>query len=197
MQSIVLHAAGLNEIGSRQVLNVKAVYIFPQYEAYTVIPDRDYNIALIKLVQPLDICNLTFPDIIPLKLDYNHFKNCFIFGWESQVSRFGKVLAKPIQYSEVILNSWRTCSFMLKDKLNYTNVFCAMAKCKDGIKACAGNPGSPIICEDPYDRIILLGIATWTNFSLSCNNYPIYLNISTFRYFISKLFMYIEIIIDS
>lgn len=178
-----MFATGLNGTGSTQTVSVKATYIYPQYEAYSVFPDRDSNIALLKLVEPFAVCNIKIilPNIVPVSYDDN-YKSCLIFGWQSYISPTSKVLAKPIQYNEVTFNSWKVCAHIIKTNENYTNLICAMVKFKNEMKACAGNPGSPLICEDKYDQIALLGIASWTNFSLECGDLPTYVDLHTFRY---------------
>ncbi|XP_023289201.1 acrosin-like [Orussus abietinus] len=180
--SIELYAVGLNGTGSRQTVNVKATYIFPQFVSYSKVRDHDHNIALLKLVQAFDMCDskVRLLDIAPVRLDDN-YKSCLIFGWQSYVAPTAKVLAKPVQYSEVILNSWKLCMYMLKSNASYGNVFCTMIEAEDGMKACAGNPGSPVVCEDQYQRMVLLGIASWSNFSLDCGGLPTYLGVSVFR----------------
>lgn len=153
------------------------------YQAYSAFPDRDYNIALLKLTKPFDTCpnEIILPGIVPVKYDDN-YKLCLIFGWKSYVSPSSKVLAKPMQYHEVILNSWKMCTYMIKTSANYTNVFCAMAELKDDMKACAGNPGSPVVCKNENHETALVGIASWTNFSLECGDLPTYLDLDAFRY---------------
>ncbi|XP_034180459.2 glandular kallikrein, prostatic [Osmia lignaria lignaria] len=185
--SIVLFATGLNGTDTKQTVSVKATYIHPHYEPYSVLPDRDYNIALMKLTKPFDMCNgkVILPNI-PVKYN-NNYTPCLIFGWQSYISPSSKVLAKPIQYSEVILNSWKLCTYMIKTSVNYTNVFCAMVEFKDEMKACAGNPGSPVVCENQHRETSLVGIASWTNFSLECGDLPTYLDLDAFRIWINDL----------
>nr|XP_012137552.1 PREDICTED: mite allergen Der p 3-like [Megachile rotundata] len=185
--SIVLFATGLNGTDTKQTVSVKATYIHPHYEPYSVLPDRDYNIALMKLNKSFDMCNskIILPNI-PVKYDTN-YAPCLIFGWQSYVSSFSKVLAKPIQYSEVILSSWKLCTYMIKTSTNYTNVFCTMVEFKDEMKACAGNPGSPVVCENQHHETALLGIASWTNFSLECGDLPTYVDLDAFRTWIKEL----------
>ncbi|XP_076661387.1 uncharacterized protein LOC143365252 [Halictus rubicundus] len=118
--------------------------------------------------------------------------SCFIFGWQSYLSPSSRVFAKPIQYNEVILNSWKLCTYMIKVNTNYTNhtnVFCTMVEFKDGMKACAGNPGSPVVCENQYHEIAILGIASWSNFSLECGDLPTYLDLGIFRVWIYDLLL--------
>lgn len=119
-------------------------------------------------------------DVAPVRLG-NAYKKCLIFGWQSYVAPSTKVLAKPIQYSEVLLNSWKVCTYVLKGNTSYNNVFCTMVEAEDGLKACAGNPGSPVVCEDHNQKMTLLGIASWSNFSLECGGIPTYLAVSLFR----------------
>ncbi|XP_046143501.1 uncharacterized protein LOC114875582 [Osmia bicornis bicornis] len=140
-----------------------------------------------KLTKPFDMCNgkVILPNI-PGKYN-NNYTPCLIFGWQSYVSPSSKVLAKPIQYSEVILNSWKLCTYMIKTSVNYTNVFCAMVEFKDEMKACAGNPGSPVVCENQHRETSLVGIASWTNFSLECGDLPTYLDLDAFRIWINDL----------
>ncbi|CAK9813188.1 OVCH2 [Anthophora plagiata] len=185
--SIILFAAGLNGTGSKQTVPVKATYIYPMYQAYSVLPDRDYNIALLKLTKPFDICHskIILPNVQPIK--YDNYKLCLIFGWQSYVSLSSRVLAKPIQYYEVILNTWKMCTYMIKANKNYTNIFCTMVEFKDEIKACAGNPGSPVVCENQNRETALLGIASWTNFSLDCGDLPTYLDLDAFRIWMNDL----------
>lgn len=174
-------ASGLNGTESIQTVSVKATYIHPRYEAYSAYPNRDCNIALLKLIEPFQMCNtkIHLPNIVSVKHDNNY--KCLIFGWQSYISA-SKVLAKPIRYSEVIINSWKLCAYMLKTNANYTNVFCTMVEFTEDIKACAGNPGSPVICENQYHESTLLGIASWTNFSLECGVFPTYIELDEFRY---------------
>lgn len=142
-----------------------------------------------KLNKSFDMCNskIILPNI-PVKYD-NNYAPCLIFGWQSYVSPSSKVLAKPIQYNEVILNSWKLCTYMIKTSANYTNVFCAMVEFKDEMKACAGNPGSPVVCKNQHRETALLGIASWTNFSLECGDLPTYLDLDTFRTWIKELIL--------
>ncbi|KAK9301512.1 hypothetical protein QLX08_006139 [Tetragonisca angustula] len=186
--SITLVATGLNGTNSKQTLPVKATYIYPTYKAYSVLPDRDHNIALLKLIKPFDMCHnkIILPNIMSVKYD-DDYKLCLIFGWQSYVSLSSKVLTKPIQYYEVILNSWKMCTYMIKTNKNYTNVFCAMVEFKDEMKACAGNPGSPVICENQNHEIALVGIASWTNFSLDCGDLPTYIDLGAFRIWMNNL----------
>ncbi|XP_076766394.1 mite allergen Der p 3 [Xylocopa sonorina] len=181
--SIILFATGLNGTNSKQMVPVKATYIYPTYEAYSILPDRDHNIALLKLTKPFDMCHnkLSLPNVVPVKYD-DDYKLCLIFGWQSYVSPSSKVLAKPIQYEEVILNSWKMCTYMIKINTNYTNVFCAMVELKNEMKACAGNPGTPVVCEKHNRERALVGIASWTNFSLECGDLPTYLDLAPFKY---------------
>lgn len=74
---------------------------------YSILPDRSHNIALLKLIEPFDMCNtkITLPNVVPVNFD-NSYTSCLIFGWQSHVSLSSKVFAKPIQYHEVILNSF-------------------------------------------------------------------------------------------
>ncbi|XP_015595395.1 tonin-like [Cephus cinctus] len=180
--SITLYAAGLNSTDSSQTVSVKATYIFPEYKAYANHPDYGNNVALIKLVQAFDICNenVRLLDIAPLTLDDN-YKSCMIFGWQSYIALNDKILAKPVYYSQVFLNSWKLCAYMLRGNASYNNVFCSMVEIKDDMKACAGNPGSPVVCENQFQRMVLVGIATFSNFSLSCDDFPIYLGVNAFR----------------
>lgn len=123
---------------------------------------------------------IVLPKVVPVKYD-DDYKLCLIFGWQSYVSPSSKVLAKPIQYYEVILSSWKMCTYMTKTNTNYTNLFCAMVEFKDEMKACAGNPGSPVVCENQNHETALVGIASWTNFSLECGNFPPYIDLGGFR----------------
>ncbi|XP_066588839.1 glandular kallikrein, prostatic-like [Prorops nasuta] len=186
--SIVLFSHGLHGQKSGQTTaNVKATYVHPQYQAYSAIPDYDYNIALLKLVQPLAILNpLSYLELAPLKLD-NNYKACLIFGWQSILTPNSKLWAKPIMYHEVFLNSWKLCSYMAKDNNSYSNVFCTLTNSVDEPKICAGNPGSPVVCQDQFNKSFLLGIASWTKFSLDCGEFPKYLSINSFRSWIYNL----------
>lgn len=182
-----MFAAGLNGTGSKQWVSIKATYIYPDYDAYSILPDHDHNIALLKLIEPFDVCDsrITLPNIKAIDSS-NDYTSCFIFGWQSYLSTSSRVFAKPIQYNEVILNSWKLCTYMIKVNTNYTNhtnVFCTMVEFKDGMKACAGNPGSPVVCENQYREIAILGIASWSNFSLECGDLPTYLDLGRFRYY--------------
>ena len=158
-------------------------YIHPEYNIK--YNDHDHNIALIKLVKPFDVCDskVRFLDVAPVKLDEN-YKSCLIFGWQSYVEPTSKVFAKPIQYSQVLLNAWKYCIYMHEGNSSLSNVFCTMIEAKSDIKACAGNPGTPVVCEDQSQRMVLLGIASWTKFSLDCGGLPSYLSVSIFRYII-------------
>ncbi|XP_017893315.1 uncharacterized protein LOC108632936 [Ceratina calcarata] len=189
MQSIMLFATGLNGTGSKQTVPVKATYIYPTYEAYSVLPDRDHNVALLKLTKPFDMCpnKVTLPDVLPVNYNDDDYRLCLIFGWQSYVSLSSKVLAKPIHYDVVILNSWRMCTYMIKTTTNYTNLFCAMVEFKDEMKACAGNPGSPVVCENQNRETALVGIASWTNFSFECGDLPTYIDLGSFRIWMSEL----------
>lgn len=182
VQSIVLYAMGLNGTGSSQAVSVKATYIYPQFRGYSKSRDYDNNIALLKLAKAFDICDpkVRLLDIAPVRLD-DDYKSCLIFGWQSTVAPSSKVHAKPIQYSQVLLNSWRVCMYMHEGNASFKNVFCTMVEDANGIRACAGNPGSPVVCEDQYQRMVLLGIASWSNYSLDCGGLPTYLGVSIFR----------------
>ncbi|XP_033331595.1 glandular kallikrein, prostatic [Megalopta genalis] len=187
--SIILVATGLNGIGSRQSISVKATYIHPDYDVYSILPDRDHNIALLKLVEPF-VCDakITLPNV--KRVDSDNYTSCFIFGWQSYLPPSSKVFAKPMQYNEVIINSWKSCTRMIKantNYTNYTNVFCTMVEFKDGMEACAGNPGSPVVCENHYREIAVLGIASWSNFSLECGDLPTYLDLSIYRAWLYNL----------
>lgn len=178
----MLYATGLNGTGSSQTVRVKATYIYPKFQAYSKYHDYENNIALLKLVKAFDMCDskVRLLDIAPVRLD-DDYKSCLIFGWQSTVAPTSKVLAKPVQYSKVLLNSWRVCVYMHEGNASYRNVFCTMIDDENGIRACAGNPGSPVVCEDQYQRMVLLGIASWSNFSLDCGGLPTYLGVSVFR----------------
>ena len=184
IQSIVVYATGLNGTGSSQAISVKATFIYSQFQAYSKIRDYDNNIALLKLVRPFDMCdpNVRLLDIAPVRLD-DDYKNCMIFGWQSTVgvAPSSKVHAKPVQYSHVFLNSWRVCMYLHEGNASYRNVFCTVIDDEQGIRVCAGNPGSPVVCEDQEKRMVLLGIASWSNFSLDCGGLPTYLGVSVFR----------------
>lgn len=148
-----------------------------------------------KLTKPFNIYHnkIILPNIVPVKYNDN-YKLCLIFGWQSYVSPSLKVLAKPIQYHEVFLNSWKMCTYMIKTYTNYTNLFCTMVEYKDEIIACAGNPGSPVVCENQNHEIALVGIASWTNFSLECGDLPAYIDLGSFRYkFINKFHKFLKI----
>ena len=156
-------------------------YIHPEYKVH--FHDHDHNIALIKLVEPFDLCDskMNFMDIAPIRLDEN-YKSCLIFGWQSYVGPSSKVFAKPIQYSQVVMNAWKYCVYMHQGNASLSNVFCTMVEADGEMKACAGNPGSPIVCKNQEHRMVLLGIASWTKFSLDCGGLPSYLSVSIFRY---------------
>lgn len=124
---------------------------------------------------------IILPKIVPVKYD-DDYKLCLIFGWQSYIAPSSKVLAKPVLYYEVILNSWKMCTYMIKTNTTYTNVFCTMVEFKDEMRACAGNPGSPVVCENKKHEIALVGIASWTNFSLECGDLPTYIDVGAFRY---------------
>lgn len=149
-----------------------------------------------KLTKPFNIYHnkIILPNIVPVKYNDN-YKLCLIFGWQSYVSPSLKVLAKPIQYHEVFLNSWKMCTYMIKTYTNYTNLFCTMVEYKDEIIACAGNPGSPVVCENQNHEIALVGIASWTNFSLECGDLPTYIDLGSFRYkFINKFHKFLKLL---
>ncbi|XP_043280142.1 snake venom serine protease BPA-like [Venturia canescens] len=186
--SIELYATGLNGTGSNQTVSVKATYIYPQFRGYSKFRDYDNNIALLKLVKAFDMCDpkIRLLHIAPMRLDED-YKSCLIFGWQSTVAPSSKVHAKPIQYSQVLLNSWRVCLYMHEGNASFKNVFCTMVEDDNGIRACAGNPGSPVVCEDQYQRMILLGIASWSNYSLECGGLPTYLGVSIFRSWMGDL----------
>ncbi|XP_012245818.1 uncharacterized protein LOC100750051 [Bombus impatiens] len=129
---------------------------------------------------------IILPKVVPVKYD-DDYKLCLIFGWQSYVAPSSKVLAKPVLYYEVILNSWKMCTYMIKTNTTYTNVFCTMVEFKDEMRACAGNPGSPVICENQKHEIALVGIASWTNFSLECGDLPTYIDVGAFRAWMDDL----------
>lgn len=156
-------------------------YIFPKFNTQ----DPNNNIALVKLMRPFNLCDAEFPflDLGPPRNHDENFKSCFIFGWESYVGlQSKKVFAKPIQYSEIIVNSWKNCAYMYKGNASFLNVFCTMVDTAGERLACAGNPGTPVVCQEQNDKMLLLGIASWTKFSFDCGGSPTYLNTHLFRY---------------
>ncbi|XP_051171537.1 uncharacterized protein LOC127288229 isoform X2 [Leptopilina boulardi] len=133
------------------------------------------------------MCSRRSTNLGPRNHDEN-YKSCFIFGWESYIGPHStKVFAKPIQYSEIILNSWKYCAYMYKGNANFLNVFCTMVESAGERMACAGNPGTPVVCQDKNDKMVLLGIASWTKFSFDCGGSPSYLNTHLFRGWMNEI----------
>ncbi|XP_015113462.1 serine protease hepsin [Diachasma alloeum] len=181
--AIFVHLAGANDPNGRLV-GVKATYIHPNYDFYSEFQDFEHNIALLKLSEPYEISKNDKPlQIGPLRID-DTYKSCLVFGWQSTVFPNSRVFAKPVQYIEVLPNAWKICTYaqgIYGPISNRENIFCGMIESDEGLKACAGNPGSPVVCENQYGRSILLGIASWTNYSLYCDGLPTYLSVAPFR----------------
>lgn len=134
------------------------------------------------------MCSRRSTNLGPPRNHDENFKSCFIFGWESYVGlQSKKVFAKPIQYSEIIVNSWKNCAYMYKGNASFLNVFCTMVDTAGERLACAGNPGTPVVCQEQNDKMLLLGIASWTKFSFDCGGSPTYLNTHLFRGWVNEI----------
>lgn len=178
-----MHLAGSTDPKLRPI-GVKATYIHPDYDSYSEFQDYEHNIALLKLSEPYELSKSDrLLQMGPLRADDN-YKSCLVFGWQSTVFPNSRVFAKPVQYTEVLPNAWKICTYaqgIYGPISNRENIFCAMIESEEGLKACAGNPGSPVVCENQHGRSVLLGIASWTNYSLYCEGLPTYLSVAPFR----------------
>ncbi|XP_053596591.1 kallikrein 1-related peptidase b21-like [Microplitis demolitor] len=158
---------------------------------YSKVHDHRHNVALMKLYRPfnlqhlhnsLDFSNKTsgmFVNIGATK-SINSYDCCFIYGWDSILFSKMRVFTKPIQIVSVQPRDKDACV----NKINDVNIVCASGESR---KQCAGNPGSPIVCNEPNGNSRVLGIASWTNYSLQCDGSSTYLNLTSFRSWINNI----------
>ncbi|XP_044589110.1 serine protease 58-like [Cotesia glomerata] len=184
--SILVNVAGSNETAGEPI-GVKATFIHPQFNMYSKVHDHRFNVALMKLyrpfnLQPLGFLNKTAGMLVNIgtSKSINTYNCCFIYGWDSIISSTIRVFTKAIQTISVQPRDKEACV----NKINNVNIVCASGESR---KQCAGNPGSPIVCNEPNGDNRVLGIASWTNFSLQCDDSSTYLNLTSFRSWINNL----------
>ncbi|KAL7648691.1 UNVERIFIED_CONTAM: hypothetical protein RMT77_000598 [Armadillidium vulgare] len=133
------------------------VHSFIIHRRYKDLDITKYDIALIKLMEPLKFSEKALPICLPTREYFNNEKG-FITGWGT-LSEFEEKISEILHAASVTIYEYETC----RRKSSYDDidlnklVICAREK---SIDACQGDSGGPLVYFDgeSYSQV---GITSW------------------------------------
>ncbi|XP_078373258.1 trypsin-like isoform X2 [Oculina patagonica] len=140
--------------GNEQVIPIDKIILHPSWNWPTI----DYDIALIKLKNPIKFNNNVRPVCLPTT-DFAPGTNCYITGWGSTTE--GGNESQILQQAEVPLVSRDTCQQAYNDTgLIITERMRCAGFSQGGVDSCQGDSGGPLVCPR-NNKWYLMGIISW------------------------------------
>uniref|UniRef100_A0A182MXU4 Peptidase S1 domain-containing protein n=1 Tax=Anopheles dirus TaxID=7168 RepID=A0A182MXU4_9DIPT len=176
---ISLHGGSSTQNGAAVIFKVQRIVIHPNYTDSTI--DNDVaiievtslftghpNVASIELQKSEPIISATSPTV------------CNITGW-GIVNKGTNALSNTLQVASMRLLVPRTCRLQWYPRLVTASMICARG---DSTDACAGDSGSPLVCEGR-----LYGVVSWGTSRCDATKPAVFANVpaSRIRAFISSI----------
>lgn len=151
--------------------NVTKLFLHGQYDPETL----DYDIALLKLKNPVKLSKIVKPVWLPDKsVDFKPGTNCYVTGFG--VTEQGGDVATTLQEANIPIVPQKTCQAAYKAKKITPRMFCA-GFARGGIDACQGDSGGPLVCMN-NSKWLLKGIVSWGIGCARPGAYGVYSNVN-------------------
>lgn len=179
--SIVAGEHDLNAVdGFEQNTTIEEIITHPKYNR---IANHDYDVALVKLKNPIKYNNHVRP-VCLAKSDFDAGTNCYVTGW-GYTSEDGNI-AQILQQAKVPLVSRETCQEGYDD-LGYkisTRMRCA-GYSEGKIDACQGDSGGPLVCVR-NDKWYLMGVISWGQGCARKGRYGVYADMMDLKFWVQQ-----------
>ncbi|XP_078375353.1 trypsin-like isoform X2 [Oculina patagonica] len=157
--------------GNEQVIPIDRIILHPNWNR----PTADYDIALIKLKNPIKFNSNVRPVCLPTT-DFATGTDCYISGWGRTVE--GGSAAEILQQAQVPLVSRDTCQKAYDDLVGVTiteRMRCA-GPAAGKIGPCQADSGGPLVCPK-NNKWYLMGITSWGVGCARENRYGVYADV--------------------
>ena len=155
------------------LVNVSKLFLHGQYDPKTM----DYDIALIKLENPVKLSKMVRPVCLPDEsITFRSGTSCYVTGFG--VTEQGGEVSTTLQEASVPIVPHETCQAAYKTKTITPRMFCA-GFAKGGIDACQGDSGGPLVCKND-NMWFLKGIVSWGVGCARPGAYGVYSNVKEF-----------------
>ncbi|XP_038123519.1 suppressor of tumorigenicity 14 protein homolog [Cyprinodon tularosa] len=162
-----------------QMRKVKRIILHPSYDQVT----SDYDIALLKLSEPLEFSNTVQPICLPASSHvFPPGMTCSITGWG--VTREGGRKAIMLQKASVKLINDEVCNKFMGGRVT-SRMFCS-GFLEGGVDACQGDSGGPLACLEESGKWFQAGIVSWGEGCAQRDKPGIYSRVIKFREWIKE-----------
>ena len=163
------------------------VYIHPKYVIGGGVSPGDYDIALMKLSQPLNYTDYVQPICVGTKEDiFNENDTCFLTGWGNVKDDTGYHRSPVLKEARLDLVGLQECNSNTSYKGKVSNRFLCAGRRQGGIDGCYGDSGGPYQCER-NGTWIQLGIMIWGIGCARANHYGVYTDVRVLQPFIEVI----------
>lgn len=162
-------------------MNVKAIYIHPNYDAQS----HQSDLALIYLktkvtfndrVRP--ICLGTFTDLKPGKI-------CSVAGWGS--SSNPHITSRTLLHRDIPLVSKEQCNSDSAHRGHVDSSMLCAGFSHGSSNGCYGDVGSPLMCKDSSNKWVISGIKSWGEGCGLPGKYGVYANAASHKQWIEHV----------
>ena len=163
------------------------VYIHPKYVIGDAVSPGDYDIALIKLSEPLNYTDYVQPVCVATKEDiFNENDTCFLTGWGNNKNTPEYHRSPVLKEARIDLVSLEKCNSNTSYKGEVSNRFICAGLSQGGLDGCYGDSGGPYQCER-NGTWIQLGIMIWGINCAEPNHYGVYTDVRVLQPFIKVI----------
>jgi len=154
---------------TEQVIPIDQIFIHPNYNP--PVTGNDYDVALIKLREPITFNNDVRPVCLPTK-DFLPGTNCSVTGWGN--TRWDGNIAQILQQAQVPLVSRDTCQQAYSDLgWNITERMRCAGFSQGEVDSCQGDSGGPLVCPS-NNKWYLIGIVSFGYQCARSNRFGVY-----------------------
>ncbi|XP_042324446.1 plasma kallikrein isoform X3 [Sceloporus undulatus] len=154
------------------VFKVQEIVVHPKYK----VSEAGYDIALLKLDQPMNFSVLQQPLCLPTEEMNTKYTECWVTGWGFTKER-GQI-HDTLQKARIPLISNQECQVLYKGHRISDKMLCA-GYTEGGTDACKGDSGGPLSCKY-QNKWYLAGITSWGEGCARPGQPGVYTNVAEF-----------------
>lgn len=168
-------------------VNISKVFIHPAYVSGDITSPGDYDIALVKLAEPLNFTDYVQPVCLAKKGEF-FYKNdsCYLIGWGNVNNQTSYQRSPTLQEIKLTLIDLEECNSNTSYKGQVSDRFLCAGRKEGGIDGCYGDSGGPYQCER-NGTWIQIGIMIWGIGCAEPNHYGVYTDVRVTQTFIEAI----------
>lgn len=169
------------------ILNISNVYIHPWYVPGSSVSPGDYDIALVKLSEPLFFSDYVQPVCLAeSNATFNENDTCYLVGWGNTMNVPSYNRSSYLKEVRLDLVSLNECNSNVSYQGQISERFICAGRKEGGIDGCYGDSGGSYQC-DRNGTWKQLGIMIWGIGCAEPNHYGVYTDVRAFHPFINSI----------